>query len=45
MMRERFGPKREEITGNWRKLHSEELHGYFSPSHRPTYYSNNGCGM
>jgi hypothetical protein len=22
-----FGPKREEITGGLRKLHSEELHG------------------
>jgi hypothetical protein len=20
-----FGPKREEVTGNWRKLHIEEL--------------------
>jgi hypothetical protein len=21
-----FGPKRDEVTGEWRKLHSEELH-------------------
>jgi hypothetical protein len=21
-----FGPKRDEITGEWRKLHNEELH-------------------
>jgi hypothetical protein len=28
-----FGPKRDEVTGGWRKLHSEELHGlYSSPS-------------
>jgi hypothetical protein len=28
-----FGPKRDEVTGGWRKLHNEELHGlYFSPS-------------
>jgi hypothetical protein len=28
-----FGPKREEIIGEWRKLHSEELHNlYTSPS-------------
>jgi hypothetical protein len=20
-----FGPKRDEVTGNWRKLHKEEL--------------------
>jgi hypothetical protein len=28
-----FGPKRDEVTGEWRKLHSEELHIlYSSPS-------------
>jgi hypothetical protein len=28
-----FGPKRDEVTGGWRKLHHEELHNlYFSPS-------------
>jgi hypothetical protein len=28
-----FGPKRDEMTGGWRKLHNEELHGlYSSPS-------------
>jgi hypothetical protein len=28
-----FGPKRDEMTGSQRKLHSEELHNlYFSPS-------------
>jgi hypothetical protein len=21
-----FGPKEEEVTGGWRKLHDEELH-------------------
>jgi hypothetical protein len=21
-----FGPKREKVTGEWRKLHNEELH-------------------
>jgi hypothetical protein len=27
-----FGPKRDEVTGEWRKLHSEELHNlYLSP--------------
>jgi hypothetical protein len=26
-------PKRDEVTGGWRKLHNEELHGlYSSPS-------------
>jgi hypothetical protein len=23
----RFGPKRDEVTGGWRKLHNEELRG------------------
>jgi hypothetical protein len=28
-----FGPKRDEVTGGWRKLHNEELYGlYSSPS-------------
>jgi hypothetical protein len=25
-----FGPKRDEETGEWRKLHSEELHNLYS---------------
>jgi hypothetical protein len=25
-----FGPKREEVTGYWRKLHSEEFHNLYS---------------
>jgi len=25
MLRRIFGPKRDEITGEWRKLHNEEL--------------------
>jgi hypothetical protein len=28
-----FGPKRDEVTGRWRKLHNEEHHDlYSSPS-------------
>jgi hypothetical protein len=28
-----FGPKRDEVTGGWRKLHNEQLHNlYSSPS-------------
>jgi hypothetical protein len=28
-----FGPKRDEVTGGWRRLHNEELHNlYSSPS-------------
>jgi hypothetical protein len=25
-----FGPKRDEVTGEWRKLHNEELNDLFS---------------
>jgi hypothetical protein len=25
-----FGPKRDEVTGEWRKLHIEELHNLYS---------------
>jgi hypothetical protein len=33
VLRRIFGPKREEVTGEWRKLHNEELRGlYSSPS-------------
>jgi hypothetical protein len=25
-----FGPKREKVVGDWRKLHNEELHDWYS---------------
>jgi hypothetical protein len=25
-----FGPKRDEVTGKWRKLHNEEIHNLYS---------------
>jgi hypothetical protein len=32
-LRRIFGPKRDEVTGRWRKLHNEELRDlYSSPS-------------
>jgi hypothetical protein len=31
--RRKFGPRRDEVTGEWRKLHNEELRDlYSSPS-------------
>jgi hypothetical protein len=30
MLRRIFGPKMDEVTGGWRKLHNEELHGLYS---------------
>jgi hypothetical protein len=33
VLRRRFGPKRDEVTGEWRKLHNEKLRNlYSSPS-------------
>jgi hypothetical protein len=33
VLRRIFGPKRDEVTGEWRKLHNEEIHDlYSSPS-------------
>jgi hypothetical protein len=29
MLRRIFGPKRDEVTGEWRKLHNGELHNLF----------------
>jgi hypothetical protein len=33
VLRRIFGPRRDEVTGKWRKLHNKELHDlYSSPS-------------
>jgi hypothetical protein len=35
VLRRIFGPKRDEVTGGWRKLHTDELHilyAYTSPN-------------
>jgi hypothetical protein len=33
VVRRIFGPKRDDVTGEWRKLHNEELHNvYLSPN-------------
>jgi hypothetical protein len=29
VLRRIFGPKREEGTGDWRRLHNEELHNFY----------------
>ena len=34
VLRRIFGPKRDEVTGEWRKLHTEELNDlYYSTTH------------
>jgi hypothetical protein len=30
VLRRIFGPKRDEVTGEWRRLHNKELYGLFS---------------
>jgi hypothetical protein len=30
VLRRIFGPRRVEVTGDWRKLHNEELHNMYS---------------
>jgi hypothetical protein len=30
VLRRIFGPKRDEVTGEWRKLHNEALHNMYS---------------
>jgi hypothetical protein len=33
VLRRIFGPKRDEVTGEWRRLHNKELYAlYFSPN-------------
>jgi hypothetical protein len=30
VLRRTFGPKRDGVTGEWRRLHNEELYGLYS---------------
>jgi hypothetical protein len=32
VLRRIFGRKRNEVTGEWKKLHNEELHDLYSPN-------------
>jgi hypothetical protein len=32
MLRKIFGPKRDEVTGEWRKLHNGEFNDLYYPS-------------
>jgi len=34
VLRRVFGPKRDEVTREWRKLHNEELTSYFDVKYR-----------
>jgi hypothetical protein len=32
VLRKIFGPKRDKVTGEWRRLHNEELNDLYSPN-------------
>jgi hypothetical protein len=32
VLRRIFGPRRDEVTGEWRRLHNKELHDLYSPT-------------
>jgi hypothetical protein len=32
MLRRIFGRKRDEVTGEWRRLHKQELYALYSPN-------------
>jgi hypothetical protein len=33
-MRRIFEPKKDEVTGGWRKMHNEEHHIYYASPHK-----------
>jgi hypothetical protein len=33
VLRRKFGPKREEVVGGWRRLRNEELHNLYDSPH------------
>jgi hypothetical protein len=33
VLRRIFGPKRDEVTGEWRRLHNKELYALYSSPH------------
>jgi hypothetical protein len=44
VLRRIFGPKRDEVTGGWRKLHNEELHNLTLKSKKSKYIPVTGHG-
>jgi hypothetical protein len=40
-----FGPKRDEVTGEWRKLYNEELHNWYSSASTSINRIVNSCRM
>ena len=44
VLRKVFGAKRDEVTGEWRKLHNAELHTLYSSPYIIKPYSAKGLG-
>jgi hypothetical protein len=45
VLRRIFGPKKNEVTGGWRKLHFEELHNLCSlPTYKDAQVEEDGMG-
>jgi hypothetical protein len=43
VLRRVFGPKRDEVTGEWRKLRNEELNDLYSLPNIGFYTETGGC--
>jgi hypothetical protein len=44
VLRRIFGPKRDGVTGGWRKLHNEELHNLYSSPNVMTFVQEDEVG-
>jgi hypothetical protein len=44
MLRRIFGPKRDEITGEWKKILNEELNDLYSSSNKIHVIKSKKCG-
>jgi hypothetical protein len=44
ILRRIFGPKRDEMTGEWRKLHNEDMYNLYSSSQVKANEMGGACG-
>jgi hypothetical protein len=45
VLRRIFGPKREEVAGDWRRLHNEELHNLYTSLNIIRVVKSRGMGL
>jgi hypothetical protein len=45
VLRRIFGPKRDKVAGEWRKLHNGKLHNLYSSPNMITQINENEVGM